>query len=112
LPLIVSFGIEKVPSLGSSVIESGAAAISLAPPRGMLMLENGQLVTGRLTGAGLFPEALLVVRDAAQAGIPMIGAGGIGSKEKADVMLSVGALAVQVDASLWRGDFRTWAPES
>jgi dihydroorotate dehydrogenase len=112
LPLITCIGIEQVRSLGSSVIEKGSAAISLAPPRGMLMLENGQPVTGRLTGAGLFPEALLVVRDAAQAGIPIIGAGGIRSKEKADAMLSVGALAVQVGTSLWKGDFSAWAQES
>jgi len=112
LPLIVSLANEQVRPLGSSVIESGAAAISLAPPRGVLMLENGQLVTGRLTGPGLFPEALLVVRDAAQAGIPIIGAGSIGSIEKTDVMLSVGALAVQVGTSLWKGDFSAWAPGS
>ncbi len=112
LPLIVSLETEKVRPLGSSVIETGAAAISLAPPRGMIMLENGQQVTGRLSGAGLFPGALLAVRDAVQAGIPIIGAGGIGSKEKADTMLSVGALAIQVDASLWRGEVNVWAPES
>ena len=112
LPLIVNLEIERVRPLGSSVIETGAAAISLASPRGMIMLENGQQVTGRLNGAGLFPGALLAVRDAAEAGITIIGAGGIGSKEKADMMLSVGALAVQVDASLWRGDVSVWAPES
>jgi len=109
LPLIACIGIDQVRPLGSSVMESGAAAISLAPPRGMIALENGHGVTGRLTGPGLFPGALLVVRDAARAGIPVIGAGGVGSKEKADRMLSVGALAVQVDASLWKGEVSAWA---
>jgi dihydroorotate dehydrogenase len=70
----------------------------------LIPLATGEQVTGRLSGVGLFPQSLLVVRDSAQAGIPIIGAGGVGSKKNADAMLSVGALAVQMDASLWRGD--------
>jgi dihydroorotate dehydrogenase len=105
LPLIVSLPVEQVLSLGPRAVQEGTAAISLAAPRGMVMLENGEQVTGRLNGAGLFPGALLTVRDAARTGIPVIGAGGVGSKENADAMLSVGALAVQVDASLWKGNF-------
>jgi dihydroorotate dehydrogenase len=58
-----------------------------------------------LQGPALFPQALLAVRDAAQANLPVIGAGGVVSKENADAMLSAGALAVQVDTSLWKGDF-------
>ena len=127
LPLIVSLPVEQVLSLGPRAIQEGAAAISLAAPRGMLPYppasphsrstvtdfsrsfksENGGnkrgAVTGRLSGAGLFPQALLTVRDAARTGIPIIGAGGVESKENADAMLSVGALAVQMDASLWKG---------
>jgi len=104
LPLIVSLPVEHVLSLGPRAVQEGAAAISLSAPRGLISLENGEQVTGRLSGAGLFPQSLLTVRDAARAGIPVIGAGGIGSKENADAMLSVGALAVQMDASLWKGD--------
>ncbi len=128
LPLIVSLPFEQVLSLGPRVIQEGAAAISLAAPRGMVNYppasphfrsisenasrtiesENGgnkRGVTGRLSGPALFPQALLTVRDAARANIPVIGAGGVSSKANADAMLSVGALAAQVDASLWRGDF-------
>ncbi len=111
LPLIVSLPAEQVLSLGPRVIQEGAAAISLAAPRGMLTLTpnpspggRGETVTGRLNGPALFPQALLTVRDAVGANLPVIGAGGVGTKENADAMLSVGALAVQVDASLWRGD--------
>ena len=110
LPLIVSLPAEMVLSLGSHVIQAGAAAISFGSPRGMLMLENGQQVTGRLNGVGLFPQSLLSVRDAARTGLTIIGAGGVQSKQNADSMLSVGALAVQVDASLWKGDASAWAP--
>jgi dihydroorotate dehydrogenase (NAD+) catalytic subunit len=105
LPLIVSLPAKQVLSLGPHVIQTGAAAISLEPSRGMIVLKTGEQVTGRLNGAGLFPGALLTVRDAVQANIPIIGAGGVGSKENADTMLSVGALAVQVDESLWKGGF-------
>ena len=104
LPLIVCLPTEQVLSMGAHVIQAGAVAISLGVPRGMVTLENGQQVTGRLSGAGLFPQSLLSVRDAARTGIPVIGAGGVQSKQNADAMFSVGALAVQVDASLWKGD--------
>ena len=101
LPLIVSLPFEQVLSLGPRVVQEGAAAISLAAPRGMLTADNGLLTTGRLSGPALFPQALLTVRDAVQVNLPIIGAGGVDSKQNADAMLSVGALAVQVDAALW-----------
>jgi dihydroorotate dehydrogenase len=104
LPLIVSLPVEQVLSLGLRAIQEGAAVISLAAPRGMLTTDDGQLTTGRLSGPSLFPQALLTVRDAVQANIPVIGTGGVGTKENADAMLSVGALAVQVDESLWKGN--------
>lgn len=116
LPLIVSLPVEQVLSLGPRAIQEGAAAISLGSPRGMLTITPGashlgrgktvakEWVTGRLGGPALFPQSLLTVRDAVGANLPVIGAGGVGSKEDADAMLSVGALAVQMDASLWKGD--------
>jgi len=106
LPLIVSLSTEQVLSLGPRVVQEGAAAISLATPRGMLKAKSGQLATGRLSGRGLFPQALLTVRDATEANLPIIGAGGVGTKENADAMLSVGALAVQVDEGLWKGNIK------
>jgi len=115
LPLIVNLPVEQVLLLGPRVIQEGAAAVSLAAPRGALPPNpstlsgtrpkgRGEVVAGRLSGPALFPQALLVVRDAVRTNIPVIGAGGVTSKENADAMLSVGALAVQVDASLWRGN--------
>ena len=119
LPLIVNLPVEQVLSLGPRAVQEGAAAISLAAPRGMLPNASfsplpfggdgpgvrGNIVTGRLNGPALFPQALLTVRNAVQANLAVIGGGGVGSKQNADAMLSVGALAVQVDASLWKGDF-------
>jgi dihydroorotate dehydrogenase (NAD+) catalytic subunit len=126
LPLIVSLQAEQVLSLGPRAMQAGAAAISLAAPRGALPLtpsphrlppfsvrmegekEGGgegqevrELITGRLFGPSLFPKSLEVVASAAKLGLPVIGAGGVYSRENAEAMLSVGALAVQMDAMLW-----------
>ena len=99
IPLIFSLPVEQVLSLGPRLMQDGAQAISIAAPRGALMTD--QVVTGRLLGPALLPQTLESVYSAVKLGIPIIGAGGVWSKENADAMLSVGALAVQVDAALW-----------
>ena len=108
LPLIFSLPIDQVLSLGPRLMQEGAQAISIAAPRGALThpLPEGEgrvreVVTGRLFGPSLFPQSLDIVRSAAKLWIPIIGAGGVWSKENAEAMLSVGALALQVDAVLW-----------
>jgi len=101
LPLIFSLPVEQVLSLGPRLIQDGAQAISVAAPRGAMPAENSSLITGRLYGPSLFPRALETVHSAVKLGLPIIGAGGVWTKENADAMLSVGALAVQVDAVLW-----------
>src|SRR5262245_3570832 len=103
LPFIFSLPVEQVLSLGPRLMEDGAQAISIAAPRGALMTDH--LITGRLFGLSLFPQTLETVHAAAKLGLPIIGAGGVWSKENADAMLSVGALAVQVDAALWNPAF-------
>lgn len=99
LPLIFSLPVEQVLSLGPRLVQEGAQAISISAPRGALMTDH--LVTGRLYGPSLFPRALETVYSAAKLGFPVIGAGGVWTKENADTLLSAGALAVQVDAVLW-----------
>lgn len=109
LPLIFSLSVEQVLSLGPRLIQEGAQAISISAPRGALTpplhaeegLGVGAIITGRLYGPSLFPQTLETVYSAAKLGLPIIGAGGVWTKENADAMLSVGALAVQVDAALW-----------
>jgi dihydroorotate dehydrogenase (NAD+) catalytic subunit len=103
LPLIFSLPVEQVLSLGPRLMQEGVQAISIAAPRGSLMTDH--LITGRLFGPSLFPQTLSVVESAAKLGILIIGAGGVWSKENADAMLSVGALAVQADAALWNPAF-------
>jgi len=109
LPLIFSLPVEQVLSLGPRLIQEGAQAISISAPRGTLNppLPAGEgvgvreIITGRLFGPSLFPQSLELVRSAAKLGIPVIGSSGVWTKENAEAMLSVGALAVQVDAALW-----------
>ncbi len=106
LPLIFSLPVEQVLSLGPRLMQEGAQAISIAAPRGAIPppgegLEVREITHGRLFGPSLFPQTLHVVEAAAKLGIPIIGAGGVWSKENADATLSAGALAVQVDAALW-----------
>lgn len=103
LPLIFSLPVEQVLSIGPRLIQEGAQAISVATPRGALPLSSdpSHLVTGRLYGPSLFPQTLETVFSAAKVGLPIIGAGGVWTKENAEAMISAGALAVQVDAVLW-----------
>ena len=116
LPLIFSLPVEQVLSLGPRLIQNGAQAISIAAPRGALNpLPAGEgrvreIITGRLYGQSLFPQTLETVYSAVKIGLPMIGSGGVWSKENVDTMLSVGALAVQVDAALWNPGSTFLAP--
>jgi dihydroorotate dehydrogenase (NAD+) catalytic subunit len=113
IPLIFSLPVEQVLSLGPRLVQDGAQAISISAPRGALTppLPVGEgpgvraIITGRLFGPALFPQTFETVHSAAKLGIPIIGAGGVWSKENAAAMLSAGALAVQVDAALWNPAF-------
>lgn len=101
LPLVVSLESGQILSLAPKVIEAGAAAVSMAAPRGALSGEEGGLVTGRLYGPSLFPQALEVVHSAARLGLPVIAAGGLFSSENCKAAMTAGALACQLDTVLW-----------
>jgi dihydroorotate dehydrogenase len=118
LPLIFSLPVEQVLSLGPRLIQGGADALSIAAPRGAMnppLLEGeglgvSDIITGRLYGPSLFPQVLETVNNAVKLGLPIIGAGGIWSKENANALLAVGALAVQVDSAMWNPAFTFSAP--
>lgn len=103
LPLIVRLPSERALQLAGAAIQAGAMAVSLAPPRGVLPMANGELIQGRLYGPALLPTAFKVVQDLVKLGIPTIGAGGVYSMEHYKAMLLAGAMAVQLDGILWRG---------
>jgi dihydroorotate dehydrogenase len=106
IPLIFSLPMDQVLSLGPRIMQEGAQAISITAPRGSQVTGQKSVISGRMYGPSLFPQTLNIVESAAKLGLPIIGAGGVWSKENADAMLSVGALAVQVDAALWNPAFQ------
>jgi len=95
-----------------AIIEAGASAVSLAPPRGALPSENGTLVNGRLYGPGMLPQALAIVQQIAAHGIPIIGSGGVYNRVDVEVLLNAGADAVQLDTVLWQGGWPTTNKEA
>ena len=105
LPVIVRVPLTRGEELGAAAIQAGASAVSLGPPRGALPKAENDLVYGRLYGPGMFSQALRAVGELVKLGIPVIGAGGVYTQEQADAMLAFGAVAVQLDTALWRGDW-------
>lgn len=102
-PVVTHLPLKNAENLAPAAIEAGAVAVSLAAPRGTLPTPEGRLVQGRLYGPGIFPLALAVTRNIAQAGMPVIGAGGIYRPQQIKAMLDAGAMAVQIDSLLWKG---------
>jgi dihydroorotate dehydrogenase len=100
LPLIACLPPDQFIRLGPRTLQAGAAAISLAAPRGTLP-RAGALIQGRLFGPGLFPESFRLIQTAAKLGLPCIGACGISSLLDAQAMIDAGALAAKLDVSLW-----------
>jgi len=105
LPLIVSLPMEQAVTLGPRVIEAGASAVSLSAPRGALTGDGGQRTEGRLYGPSLFPQAYETVLRLTGAGVPTIGGVGVYKAEQVRAMKEAGAMAVQLDAVLWRGGY-------
>jgi len=107
LPIVARLPLENALELAWTLSASGAAAFSLGPPRGRLPdgsgIASGEAISGRLYGPAVFPQALYLVEQLARGPLPVIGAGGIYSVEGREAMLAAGAMAIQLDAALWRG---------
>jgi dihydroorotate dehydrogenase len=106
LPLVVNLPAEQALSLGQRLMDAGAAAISLSAPRGSLPGRDGTLVSGRLYGPSMFPNALEIIQTLVKLGLPVIASGGIHSLEDLTTMLAAGALACQLDIQLWGSPVR------
>lgn len=102
LPLIVQVPLDRALELSPALMEAGASAISLGPPRGVLPGSDGKLVSGRLFGPALLPQTMAALRALVINNIPVIAAGGIASKADGEAMLAAGAIAVQMDVVLWK----------
>jgi dihydroorotate dehydrogenase len=104
LPVIVQIPLPFTLELTEGAMVGEVAAISLGPPRGALPGTDGKPVSGRLYGAAIFPFALEAVRLLAKLKVPTIAAGGIENKAQGEAMLAAGAIGVQVDVGLWKGN--------
>lgn len=104
MPVIVRLPHERAPELVAAIVGAvKPAAFSLGAPRGSSVAPGGELIHGRLYGPGLFPQALESLLKVKEAGLPVIAAGGVYTPSQIDTLLSMGAMAVQLDTVLWRG---------
>jgi dihydroorotate dehydrogenase len=102
LPIIVKLPLDRAREIVPYLSFEASLIISLGPPRGELPNHQGKLVQGRLYGPSLLPQSLALVKKLSAQGCRVIGAGGVYSSEDIRAMLSAGALAVMLDAVLWR----------
>jgi dihydroorotate dehydrogenase len=105
LELVARVPLPRAVELAPALLEAGASAVCLGPPRGVLQDGEGGMNSGRMYGPSLFPQTMFVTRELAHLGVPVIAGGGVYSIEQAEALQNAGALAVQVDTALWRGDW-------
>jgi dihydroorotate dehydrogenase (NAD+) catalytic subunit len=102
LPVIACLPPAQALALAEAASAGGAAAVSLAPVRGSLPAPGGGLAAGRLYGPALLPQALwLVGQLSGRLECPLIGSGGLFSRQAARAMLACGAQGLQIDSALW-----------
>jgi dihydroorotate dehydrogenase (NAD+) catalytic subunit len=102
LPVVLRLPMRRAPELAPALVGAGLAALSLAPPRGALPGPQGALARGRLYGPALFPLTLQALHDLEDCGLPVFAAGGVYHPGQVASLLAAGAVAVQLDAVLWR----------
>jgi hypothetical protein len=84
-------------------IPQEVSAVSLGAPRGRLKSAQGNIISGRLHGPGLFPLLLQNLCSLSDVDIPIL-LGGICNKEDGETALHSGAAAVQMDRLCWMGE--------
>lgn len=101
-PIIASLPHMRAAAFARMAEKVGAQAVTVtAPPRGTLVV-NGESVSGRLYGPSLLPQALRLIHEIKSlVSLPIIGAGGIHSRDDVDATLRAGAVAVTVDSAAW-----------
>lgn len=103
LPLILSLDHEQ-----ALIIEALDEGINdfiarLAEPYGVLPLDDGSLIQGRIYGPAVFPAALSGVQRLSGLGLRVIGGGGVYTQQQAEAMFNAGAEVVSFDTLLWNG---------
>jgi dihydroorotate dehydrogenase len=109
LPIIVRLPLDRALELAPLLSMKSDLIFSLGPPRGALPDHHGRFVHGRLYGPAVLPQSIRVVKALTGQGCTVIGSGGVYRSEDLRALLSAGALAVMLDAVLWRdGSLPDW----
>ncbi len=103
LPIVLQLPLDRIKELKGSAADTGVAALSIGPPRGVLLGPGGARIQGRLYGPALLPLALAAVEACSNLGIPLIAGCGVYSQADVQACLEAGAAAVQLDSVLWKG---------
>jgi len=106
LPVVVQIPLESAIELTPSLIDSGAAALSLGASRGALPDIYGNPVFGRIYGPAVFPQALAATLTLIDHDMPVIASGGIYNQNQINTVLGAGVIGIQLDSILWRGEGR------
>ena len=102
LPVIAKVGLEDVLLSIDEVIDAGASALSMGPPRGRLPNSSGQTYSGRIYGTAVFPQALELLQQIKNSAIQIIFAGGVQKQSQAELAMANGASGIQLDLMLWK----------
>jgi dihydroorotate dehydrogenase (NAD+) catalytic subunit len=112
LPVIAHVPMDCSEEIVLAIINAGAHALSLGPPRGSLPGRDGSIISGRLYGPALFPLALKAVAKLSEMiDIPIFASGGVSTPDQIHALLEVGAQAVQLDSVLWTEPERVLSEE-
>ena len=102
LPLLARVPLGTDNEVIQAVIEAGVNAIVIGPPRGSILNDKGDMVSGRLFGPGLLPLALNELEMALQNfDVHVILGCGLFSVESVRTAFTAGAAGVQLDTVLW-----------
>lgn len=101
LPFILSLNPDQIPTLLPTIQENSQIPIHLTEPRGMLLNEEGELVTGRLYGPAIFPSMLKAAKTLVGEGLQVIVNGGLSQIWQANALLACGVMAVGLGSLLW-----------
>jgi dihydroorotate dehydrogenase (NAD+) catalytic subunit len=103
-PLLVRLPLLRATELAQAAVRAGADCLVVGAPPRLAVESEVRSITGRVYGPAQFTPVLEAVRAVAalDLGLPLIAAGGVYSIEDVQEMLSAGAVAVQLDAVLWR----------
>lgn len=102
LPFFVCVPLDRAePALIEKIASLGADGVVISAPRGMMM-QDGKCRQGRLYGPALHPQMLAALHRLRGYNLPLIAGCGIFSIEQGDAALKAGAVALQIDAWMWK----------